>query len=70
MLNIENFHNIKEQLESNYLFLDLEVDISGNIYCIALCHREIALDCFENNISDICDQLDTLKEENIHICGA
>jgi ATP-dependent DNA helicase RecQ len=69
MLNSENFTIVNEKLECQFLFLDLEVNSSDNIYRMGLSYKEIALDAFKDDFSQVYQELITLKQENISICG-
>jgi ATP-dependent DNA helicase RecQ len=69
MLNSENFTIVNEKLESKFLFLDLEVNSSDSIYRMGLSYKEIALDAFKDDFSQVYQKLITLKQENISICG-
>lgn len=69
MLDIDNFTTVTDKLESKFLFLDLEVNSSDSIYRMGLSYREIALDAFEDDFYQVYQQLITLKQENISICG-
>ena len=69
MLAIDNFTSVTEKLESTFLFLDLEVNSSNSIYRMGLSYREIALDAFEDDFSQVYQELITLKQKNISICG-
>lgn len=61
--------SLKDQLDSNYLFVDLEVNSSHKIYRIGLSYEQTALDAFEDNFSEAYEQLKAFKEQDIFICG-
>lgn len=69
MFIIDEYQTLKEELESNYLFVDLEVNQSKNIYRIGLSYREIALDDFNGNFLSVYQKLDNFKQQGIFICG-
>ena len=61
--------SIKQELESNYLFIDLEINSSNKIYRIGLYHQQISLDIYEDNFSVAYEQLKSFKQQGISICG-
>lgn len=69
IVSIQADRKLEKSLESNYLFVDLEVNFSNKIYRIGLFHQKIALDASENNFILAFQELADFKERNIYLCG-
>lgn len=60
---------LKETLDSNYFFLDLEVNSLKKIYRIGLLSQKTSLDVFVENFSVAAQELNNCYQQGLSICG-